>query len=491
MIYIREMNWILIGEIVYVTILVMVCVRIIYETRISSKTMSYLLLVVFLPVLGIILYFTLGINYRNRKIYTKKLVKDAETEKMLREGILRRSNKILNSGNEVLEENKALVRLLLNDELSPLTGHNKTEILLNGEGKFPRVLEVLESARHHIHMEYYIYEPDKIGTQIADILKKKAQEGVIVRLIYDDFGSRRIRRKVVPALREAGVLAMPFYKIKLIALANRINYRNHRKIIVVDGKEAFVGGINVCDTYINSDEVGKSVYWRDMHLYFAGPAVRNLQNLFLADWNFCASDNVEMSRIYFPEMEQVIQPDDRYMQVVASGPDSATPSILYSILQAIMLADKEILITTPYFIPGESLMDILVISAKSGVDVHIMVPEKGDSRLVNAAAQSYYLELAEAGVHIHRYTRGFVHSKTMVVDGEISMIGSSNMDIRSFDLNFEVNAIIYDEEDAARMREIFFEDVKHCVEIDPAEWRNRPKYIHLIERIARLLSPLL
>ncbi len=285
--------------------------------------------------------------------------------------------------------------------------------------------------------------------------------------------------------------SVPFYKIKLIALANRINYRNHRKIIVVDGTDAFVGGINVSDDYINYGGDDEPAYWRDMHLYMAGPVVHYMQYLFMGDWNFCANDNLEPSKSYFPNFSQIHHPEDRHMQIVASGPDSDSPAILYSILQGVMLAKSEILITTPYFIPGESLMDLLVISAKSGVDVHIMIPAVGDSLVVNSAAQSYYLELLEAGVHIHRYTKGFVHSKTMVVDREIVMIGTANMDIRSFDLNFEVNAIIYDEEEAQRMHEIFFEDANHAIEIDPLEWSNRPGYLQLWERVARLVSPLL
>lgn len=352
-------------------------------------------------------------------------------------------------------------------------------------------MEALESAQHHIHMEYYIYEPDEIGQKIAEMLKKKAQEGVIVRFIYDDFGSRKIRHKLVPELREAGVQAMPFYKIKLIAFANRINYRNHRKIIVIDGKQAFIGGINVSDDYINHEMGKENSWWRDMHLYMAGPVVHHLQYIFMGDWNFCANEELGPTRDYFPDLKDVSHTKDRHMQIVASGPDSDTPTILYSILQAIMLAEREILISTPYFIPGESLMDLLVISARSGVSVHLLVPDKGDSILVNAAAQSYFLELLEAGVHIHRYHKGFLHSKTMVVDSDVVMIGTANMDIRSFDLNFEVNAIIYDEEEAEYMKEVFFKDVKYSEEIDLQAWKDRPMYIQMFERIARLVSPLL
>lgn len=485
------MNWWLIIEIIYIAIVVLVCLRIIYETRSTTKTLSYVLITIFIPIVGMIFYFFVGVNYRNRKIYSKKLKMDEDMDRRLREMILKRSKQMLKEGNEALVENKALAKLLLHDELSPLTRFNTVEILVNGEEKFPRLIEVLKSARHHIHMEYYIYEPDKIGSEIAEILKQKAREGVIVRLMYDDFGSRRIRRRMVKELREAGVMAMPFYKIKLIALANRINYRNHRKIVVVDGREAFVGGINVNDESINYQGDDEPYYWRDTHMYLAGPGVRNLQYMFLADWNFCANDNIELSREYFPTMEELMTDEDRHIQIVSSGPDSKTPTILFSILQAIMLADKEVLITTPYFIPDESLLNILVIAAKSGVDVHILIPADGDSWFVNSAAQSYYGELAEAGVRIHRYQKGFVHAKTMVMDGEVTMIGTANMDIRSFDHNFEVNAIIYDEETGEQMRQIFFEDTRHAVEIDPEAWRNRPWYIHLGERVARLLSPLL
>lgn len=484
------MNWWLIVEIVYIVILVLVCLRIIYETRSTTKTMSYVLLAIFFPVVGMIVYFSVGVNYRSRKIYSKKLTMDADMDKRLRETILERSHRLLQDGNDVLKENKALAKLLLHDEVSPLTRYNSARILVNGEEKFPHLIDVLQDAKHHIHMEYYIYEPDNTGRKIADILKQKAREGVIVRLIYDDFGSRRIRRRMVAELRASGVQAMPFYKIKLIAFANRINYRNHRKIVVVDGREAFVGGINVNDRSINRHD-DEPTYWRDTHLYLAGPVVRNLQYLFLGDWNFCADDNIELTREYFPQLEDLKTSDDRYMQIASSGPDSESPTILYSILQAIMLADEEVLITTPYFIPGESLLNTLVIAAKGGVDVHILVPADGDSWFVNSAAQSYYLELVEAGVHIHRYKKGFVHAKTMVVDGEVTMIGTANMDIRSFDLNFEVNAIIYDEEIGAKMRKIFFEDAKYAELIDAQQWKNRPWYIHLGERVARLFSPLL
>lgn len=489
--YIGPMNGWLLVEIIYILIIVTVSLRIIYDTRSVNKTVSYLLMIIFLPILGILIYLTFGVNYRNRKIYSKKLTDNGELERKVKTRILEESEKIFEAGEDSVLENKPLIRLLLQEDYSPLTRHNKVEVLINGEEKFPRVKRALLSARHHIHIEYYIYEPDHIGWEIAEILMQKAGEGVEVRLMFDDFGSRKVRRKLMREIRKAGVEAYPFFKIRILPLANRINYRNHRKIIVVDGKEAFVGGINISDKYINHEQDLEKLYWRDTHLYMRGPAVRYLQYLFMSDWNFCAADTLQPAPDYFPKTENLKTESDVMMQIAASGPDSDSPTILYSVLQAIMLAKKQILVTTPYFIPEQSLKDLLIIAGKSGVDVRLLVPEKGDSRLVNAAARSYYEELMAAGVRIYLYHRGFLHAKTMVVDGELSMIGTANMDIRSFDLNFEVNAVIYNEKVASEMQQLFFEDLEDATEIRPAEWRNRSKWVNLLERIARLLSPVL
>ena len=485
------MNTVLIVEIIYFLVVIGVCLRVIYDTQSVNKSISYLLVVIFLPVIGILIYFTFGINYRNRKMYSKKLIDNERLERKYKEQIISDSRKIIQSAAAKMDGHKALAKLLLHEDYSPLTRHNHAEILVNGEEKFPKVKEELLKARHHIHMEYYIYEPDTIGLEIADILMEKARQGVKVRLIYDDFGSRGIRRNLVHQLRQAGVEVHPFYKIRIIALANKINYRNHRKIIVIDGKTAFVGGINIANHYINDPAYPTPVYWRDIHLYIYGPVVRSLQFLFMSDWNFCAKDDLQPSAAYFPKFENHISKSDLFMQIAASGPDSDSPIILYSILQAIMHAKHEKLITTPYFIPGESLKDLLLVAAKGGITIHLMVPEISDSRFVNFVSQSYYLELLKAGVKIHRYKKGLVHSKTMVIDGEIAIIGTANMDIRSFDLNFEVNALIYNKEKAKELRKIFFQDTSDSRLLKLEEWQNRSKWLQMAEKLARLMSPLL
>ncbi|RMA66058.1 cardiolipin synthase [Ulvibacter antarcticus] len=483
------MNWIFIAQVVYFIIVILTGIRIIFDTHNKTKTLAYLLIVIFLPIVGILLYFSFGINYRKRKIYDKKLIVNELLEQEIEDRIKLSSSKILDNGNKAVRENKKLINFLINECLSPLTENNSVKILVNGESKFPKVFEILETAKNHIHIEYYIFNDDEIGREFIEILIKKAKEGVKVRFMYDDFGSRNIRKKQLPRMREAGVDIFPFYEIKLYAFANRINYRNHRKIIVIDGVSAFVGGINVSDNYVNKD--GKELYWRDTHLELKGPVVSYLQYIFITDWNYCAAAKLEPNEAYFPKFDTHITQENKVAQIAASGPDSDHPHIEFSLIQAIHLAQEEILITTPYFIPGENLMDALIIAAGSGINIKLLVPGVSDSRLVNNAARSYYGPLLKAGVEIYLYQKGFIHAKTMVTDRQLSIVGTANMDIRSFDLNFEVNALIYDEEIGKELSEIFYEDLKFAEQIDFEAWKNRPMYVKLIEKTIGLLSPML
>ncbi len=388
---------------------------------------------------------------------------------------------------DISDDNSELAAMLIKDLHSPLTRNNSVKILLNGEEKFPELMEALENAKHHIHMEYYIYEYDEIGKSIIELLIRKAKEGVQVRFIYDDFGSPTIKKKLEKSLQDAGAEIHPFHKIHFYLLANRINYRNHRKIVVIDGQTGFVGGINVSDKYINKKK--QQLYWRDTHLRIDGPGVYYLQYLFLADWNFCCPGSLKLEKIFFNEDLPV--KDDKLVQIVASGPDSKQPSVLFSILQAIYLAKKEILITTPYLIPGDNIIDALRIAASSGLSVKLLVPGKSDSRLVNAASKANYNDLLQAGVEIYLYQKGFVHAKTLIADGKLSMIGTANMDHRSFELNFEVNAIIYDKSFSEQMRKIFFDDLKQTKKLDAEDWYKRSVYAKLSERTAALFSPCL
>jgi len=481
------MSWKWISTIIYIIILAAVCLRIIYETRSTTKTMAYLLFCLFVPVVGISFYLVFGINYWRKKLYDKKMALDEKILVQLKKDISQYTEESLQNSDIIDQDNTELAAMLIKDLKSPLTRKNRVKLLVNGEEKFRELIHVLERARHHIHLEYYIYEQDEIGTAIIELLIKKAREGVEVRFIYDDFGSPSIKKKIERRMKEEVIQFHPFYKVHFYLLANRINYRNHRKIVVVDGQTAFVGGINVSDKYINN-KPGR-LYWRDSHLRIDGPGVYYLQYLFISDWNFCCPDHLKPEQLHFVPNETI--KEDTYVQVAASGPDSLQPSVLFSILQAINLAKEEILITTPYFIPGDSITEAIRIAALSGLSIKLLVPGICDSKLVNAASKSYYNDLLQAGVEIYLYQRGFVHAKTLVADGKLSIIGTANMDYRSFELNFEVNAIIYDQPFAQQMRKVFFDDLETAEKIDPERWYKRPAYEQFPEKIARLFSPVL
>ena len=483
------LDWLLIAEIVYVIGIAAVCLRIVYETESTSKTLAYLLLTIFLPIGGIIVYFVIGTNYRKRKLYSKKIFKDEQLMRRVKIQIFRTSATSWKTVAAPLRKYRKLFTLLLNSNWSSLSTNNKVEILLNGEEKFASVLAALKAAKNHIHIEYYIFEDDDIGNAIKDLLIERAQAGVEVRFIYDDFGSRSIRNTIVPALIAAGVKAYPFYRIFFIALANRLNYRNHRKIIIIDGNIGYTGGINISDRYINKPGADRDAYWRDTHLKITGPGVYYLQYLFICDWNFCSDQELDPDRDFFNT--QVPEETGALVQIAASGPDSDDPTIMFSLVKAIGIADKEILITTPYFIPGETLLDALTVAALSGIKVKLLVPEQSDSKMVDLAARSYYENLMRAGVEVYLYQKGFVHAKTMVVDASLSVIGTANMDHRSFDLNFEVNSIIYDETIGRQLAKVFHKDLLEAQRIDLEQWQHRSIFKQFPEKVARLFSPLL
>ncbi len=470
---------------IYLPVLILICLRIIFETRSSTKTLAYLFFCIFVPVIGILFYVTFGINYWRKKLYNKKQQQDWKMLDKLAKEIEHYQQAFLVKKDASIIQNAELASMLVNDLNSSLTRGNQVKLLLNGEEKFPELIECIRNAKHHIHIEYYIYANDKIGSTIIDLLIQKAKEGVEVRFIYDDFGSPGIKRSTERRLKEAGARVYPFHKVKFYLLANRINFRNHRKIVVIDGKTGFTGGINVCDKYINDGK--KKLYWRDTHLRIDGPGVYYLQYLFISDWNFCCPDELIPDTNYFSK--NFDKKNDVFVQIAASGPDSAQPSILFSILQAIYLAKEEILITTPYFIPGENIIDALRIAAVSGLSVKLLVPGISDSRFVNAASKVHYSELLNAGVEIYLYAKGFVHAKTLVTDGKLSMVGTANMDHRSFEYNFEVNAIVYDSKFSQGLRDIFFQDIKDAKKIDPVKWNNRPFLVKFAEKIAKLFSP--
>ena len=476
-------------EVLYILLIVAFSLHVVYNYKDTGKALAYLLLIVFLPVAGMAVYLFLGINRRKRKMYDKKLAADQQMQTRVEAFVKSSNDRIFETRAGDLGNQTKVARLLSYDSYTPLTPYNRVQVLDNGENAYPEMLKSLRTAKNHIHIEYYIIENGEVFHQIMQILLEKARQGVQVRVIFDDFGSKDIRKDYKKELRKGGVEIYPFLKLYFVALANRINYRNHRKIIIIDGVTAFTGGINIGDRYCNKP--GSRLYWRDTHLKIEGYAAYSIQNIFLADWNFCSSQNVEPNDAYFPELPPHLKQEHTIVQIASSGPDSNYPTIMFAIIAAIAAAKSEILITTPYFIPPSSLLNALKISALSGVKIKILVPWSSDSTIVNMASESYFDEILDCGVEIYQYQKGFVHSKVTVCDRELGIVGTANMDIRSFDLNFEINAQIYDRAVAGRLASDFFHDLEYAQKIDPKEWEQRPVYKKMLEKIFRLASSLM
>ena len=462
-------------------------IRVVLDTRSPSKTAAYLLLIILFPVGGSILYFLVGVNYRKRRIYTKKLIKNVklfrQVENRIHEDALALKNKYV----DLTKKNEELIDLHLGESLAPLT-RNRVTVLTNGEEKFPSLLEAIEGARKFIHLEYYIFDEDETGTRVKDLLIKKAQEGVAVRIIFDDFGSHDLWDNFVDEFRENGVEIFPFYRIHFIVFANRINYRDHRKIVIIDGYVGFIGGLNIADRYINGKADDK--YWRDTHVKIEGYAVLTLQYHFLSNWNFCSGQELGVSHELFPESHLNDGSDD-LVQIVTSGPDSPRQSIMLSYLTAITMARKRVYITTPYFIPNESIVNAIRVAAFSGKDVRILLPENSDSSFVDAASRFYFADLLEAGVKIYLYNKGVIHAKTLVVDDTLSMVGTANMDLRSFELNFEINAVIYSSRINSELTQQFLKDLEYSALVVREEWMKRSLFKSFAGAMARILAPLL
>jgi cardiolipin synthase len=448
------------------------------------RTVSWIMVIVSLPLIGIFLYVFFGRNYRKEKIFSRKGL--AEIEKF--GSLIDEQYSIITTDNttydDAISSKKHLMTLALKSSKALLTFYNKVTVLNNGKETFDSIIKELEKAKHHIHLEYYIIEDDETGKKIRDILIKKAKEGIEIRLIYDDVGSWSLDEEFLSPLTDAGVEHYAFMPVRFPRFTNKINYRNHRKIIVIDGKVGFVGGLNIADRYINGNpEIGS---WHDTHLCIKGEAASALQVVFLTDWYFVSGIFIN-SETYINRYKVK---DTCLTQIVTSGPDSDWASIMQVYFYAISSAKKHVFISSPYLLPNESILTALKTVALSGVDVRIMLPKKSDSHLVFWASLSYVTELLEAGIKIYFYTEGFNHGKLLMVDGVFVSVGTANMDIRSFDQNFEVNALIYDTDIAEKMESDFLTDLSKSEIASLEEWNNRSKWSLIRESFARLFSPL-
>lgn len=383
-------------------------------------------------------------------------------------------------------EVRKLMTLLLNNSKALLTRYNRVEILNNGEETFPALFGALEQARKFIHLEYYIIAEGRLAIRLKEILLRKAKDGVEVRIIYDDVGSWGLSRGFIKELRQAGIQIYPFLPVRFHHFANKANYRNHRKIAVVDGEIGFVGGLNIADQYM--DGVADIGIWRDTHLKVVGEAVTSLQVVFLIDWYFVRQELLLDKNEYLPYMQA---DGNVIVQTVTSGPDSDWASIQQSYFTLINMAKRYVYISTPYFMPGETTLNALKTAAMSGVDVRILLPHKSDSWLTHWCTRSYVEELLDAGVKIYWYQKGINHSKVIVVDGIVASVGTANMDLRSFEQNFEVSMIVYDREVVKELAGDFVKDLRVSTEGAIQRWKFRSKREKVCESMARLFAPVL
>ncbi|WP_319591251.1 cardiolipin synthase [uncultured Draconibacterium sp.] len=461
-----------------------VALMIILEKRSPFKTAAWILVLILIPIFGMIFYLVFGQEYRKRKMFSRRGIKSLKAMRRLSAEQLKNieQNKLISLAG--LEEQAHLIRLLLNNSDSLLTTGNTLHLLKDGQQTFDQIFNAIEKARHHIHMEYYIFADDKIGSKLKHLLIKKRHEGVEVRIIVDDVGSWGLSKKFFRELQDNDVEIYPFMEVRFPRFTSRVNYRNHRKIIVIDGKMGFIGGINIADRYIEGMEgLG---HWRDTHLQIGGDAATTLQVIFAADWYFITKQNLYGYK-YFPPLSDA---PGVPVQVSASGPDYSWKSIEQAFFGAITSARKRIYIVTPYLMPPPELKEALKTAALSQVDVRIIIPEKSDASLSKWCSFSYVEDLLEAGVRIFLYQKGFIHSKYLLVDDFISSVGTSNFDFRSFETNFEANAFIYQKEFTDKLEEHFLSDLQHCREVKYREWRKRPLIDKIRESLAHIISPM-
>ncbi|AOM82975.1 cardiolipin synthase [Salisediminibacterium beveridgei] len=457
------------------------------ERKDATSTWAWLMILFLVPYLGFIIYLFLGQNLTRRRLFNWEGVQKIGIVDRISEQMIQLKDRSFSFNHENIDRYRDLIYMHLANNDAVLTKGNAIDIFHDGQEKFDQLIEDIRKAKHHIHLQYYIFRNDQLGKQIIHELTLKAKEGLNVRVLYDELGSRKIRRKHFKSITDAGGQVGVFFPSKFPLINIRLNYRNHRKIVVIDGEIGYVGGFNIGDEYLGKSS--KFGYWRDTHLRIRGEAVDPMQTRFILDWNQASkSKTIQYDPAYFPDKKHL---GNAAVQMVSSGPDSSHEQIKNGYIKLLFEAEKTIYIQTPYFIPDKSLMDAVQIASLSGKDVRIMIPNKPDHPFVYWATFSHIGQALETGARVFIYEGGFIHSKNVVIDEKICSVGTANIDMRSFKLNFEINAFIYDEETSKTVVRDFEIDMEQSVELTLAMYKRRSKYIRFKESISRLLSPVL
>lgn len=462
-----------IGYALIVIVAAAAIIHVLMDNRQPAKTMAWVLVIGFIPVVGVVFYLFFGINHRKERIISQGQMDELTKRSML--------SFVGQHNFRVPERQKPLVDLFVNQNLALPFKDNQIDIMTDGYAFFPELLKDIAEATHHIHINMYIIEDDALGRLVADALMTKARQGVKVRLIYDDVGCWRVSNRFFEQMRESGVEVAPFLPVRFPSFTSKVNYRNHRKIIVIDGHIGYIGGMNIARRYV-------STKWRDTMLRVKGGAVYALQRAFLVDWYF-VDHSLITDRVYYPEVQSV---NNCLAQVVTSGPMARYPEIMQGFVRIILAARRYIFIETPYFLPNEPILFALKTAALAGVDVRVMCPLYSDARFLDWASRSYLREIHEAGAKVYLYEPGFLHSKLLISDDSLVSCGSTNVDFRSLENNFEANVFIYDEGTALRLKKVFLDDQSQAVLLGDVPNRLHPKfYARLWESLTRLVSPLL
>lgn len=465
--------------IVYVCVVLGTMLTVLMDNRQPAKTMAWVMVLIFIPVVGIVLYFFFGQNTRKEKFISRQSMDQLTKRSML---------EFAEQQNLVLpDEHSVLINLFKTQNWALPFKNNTTDILTDGTDFFISLLRDIGQATHHIHLETYIICDDPLGRLLADALADKARQGVEVRFIYDDVGCWNVPNSFFEQMRNAGIDVHAFMPVKFPAFTSKVNYRNHRKLCVIDGKIGYIGGMNVAMRYVKGSN-GRA--WRDTHMRIRGGAVYGIQRAFLVDW-FFVDRTLVTNRCYYPMLDGSIN-NDCIMQVVTSSPISPWPEMMQGYVRILLEAKRYVYMETPYFLPTEPVMFAMRTAALAGVDVRLMVPLHSDAKFVEWASRPYIQEAADSGVKVYLYKAGFNHSKLLVSDDSLSTCGSTNIDFRSFENNFESNVFIYDSGMAQRVKAVFIGDMKNCVMYGDYMRTRRLSFTHrLWESFVRLFSPLM
>ncbi|TWI54544.1 cardiolipin synthase [Halalkalibacter nanhaiisediminis] len=467
--------------------LLFIIILIFIERKDATTTWAWLFVLYFLPFVGSILYLLFGQDVTRRNQFKKEAAKKIGIGEAISSQKKQVEEPNFSFDIPTVEQYRELVDMHLIHHDALLAIENDVELIIDGQDKFDRLLKDIQEAKQFIHIQYYLFSNDEIGAQLIRLLTEKANEGVSVRFLYDDLGSAKLKKSHLSELKAAGGEVVIFFPSKIPFINFRLNYRNHRKLVNIDGRIGYVGGFNVGVEYLGKDK--KFGYWRDTHLRIEGDAVKPLQTKFIQDWNQASKEKrMTFHKEYFPEVKgQNVIP----MQIVSSGPDSEGEEIKYGYLKMIMAAKESIYIQTPYFIPDIAILDALRVAVLSGIDVRIMIPNKPDGPFVYWATYAHIGEMLKTGAKVYQYERGFIHSKTIVVDRKISSVGTANFDMRSFQLNFEINSFIYHDETSDKLAKAFEVDMEVSKEITYELYQKRSNWVKCKEAFSTLLSPIL